>query len=119
MAGAAGFVLLAWLLLGPEARHARRLPELIVLAQVLSLLAAPGLAALSRRWEFLCDAFAVRLTGDLGAFEGAFAKLSEANLPDDDPPRVVYLWMFSHPTVQERLAAARAAPEGLAAPYGL
>jgi STE24 endopeptidase len=108
MASAAGFVLLAWILLGPEGRHPQRLPELVVLAEVLSLLAAPLLAALSRRWELLCDAFAVRLTGDLAAFEGAFAKLTEANLPDDDPPRVVYLWLFSHPTVRERVAAARA-----------
>lgn len=109
MGSATALVLLAWLVLGTEARDPHRLPELVVLAQVLSLLAAPALAALSRRWEYLCDAFAVRLTGDLGAFEGAFAKLTEANLPDDDPPRIVYLWLFSHPTVRERVAAARAA----------
>ena len=68
---------------------------------------APLHAALSRRWEYACDRFALEQTGDLGAFESAFGRLSEANLPDPSPPRLAYLWLFAHPTVPERLAAAR------------
>jgi len=70
---------------------------------------APLHAALSRRWEYACDRFALAQTGDIGAFESAFGRLSEANLPDPAPPRLAYLWLFAHPTVPERLEAARLA----------
>jgi STE24 endopeptidase len=37
-------------------------------------------------------------------------KLALANLSDLDPPRVVYLTLFSHPTPPERIVAARLFP---------
>ena len=80
---------------------------MLLVGSLLGLALAPLQAALSRSWEYACDRFAVEQTGDLGAFESAFGRLSEANLPDPAPPRLVYLWLFSHPTVAERLAAAR------------
>jgi STE24 endopeptidase len=119
MAGAAAVVLILWGLLswqpvldaidatGPA--DARVAPFVLLVASVLSLAVAPFLAAISRSWEYACDRFAVRQTGDLGAFESAFGRLSESNLPDPRPPRLAYLWLFSHPTVPERLAAARRA----------
>ena len=75
-------------------------------ARCLGLLLAPLQAALSRSWEYACDRFAVEQTGDLTAFESAFGRLSEANLPDPAPPRLAYLWLFSHPTVPERWSGA-------------
>ena len=117
MAGAAVFVLLLWALLSVEAvleaidasgaGDARVVPFVLLVGSVLGLLVAPLQAALSRRWEYASDRFAVEQTGDLPAFEAAFGRLSEANLPDPKPPRLVYLWLFSHPTVEERVAAAR------------
>ena len=119
MAGAGAVVLVLWGLLawqpvldaigatGPD--DARVAPFVLLVGGVLSLLAAPFLAAVSRSWEYACDRFAVRQTGDLAAFESAFGRLSESNLPDPRPPRLAYLWLFSHPTVPERLAAARRA----------
>jgi STE24 endopeptidase len=80
----------------------------LLVGSLLGIAGAPLQAALSRRWEYACDRFALEQTGDHGAFESAFGRLAEANLPDPDPPRIVYLWLFSHPTVPERLAAARA-----------
>ena len=53
---------------------------------LLGLLLAPLQAALSRSWEYAWDRFAVEQTGDLTAFESAFGRLSEANLPDPAPP---------------------------------
>ena len=79
----------------------------LLVATLLGLVGAPLHAALSRRWEYACDRFALEQTGDLVAFESAFGRLSEANLPDPAPPRLAYLWLFGHPTVPERLAAAR------------
>jgi len=117
MGGAAVFVLVLWALLSVEAvleaidasgaGDARVVPFVLLVGSVLGLLVAPLQAALSRRWEYASDRFAVEQTGDLPAFEAAFGRLSEANLPDPEPPRLVYLWLFSHPTVEERVAAAR------------
>ena len=81
----------------------------LLVGSLLGLAAAPLHAALSRRWEYACDRFALEQTGDLGAFELAFGQLSESNLPDSAPPQLAYLWLFSHPTVPERVAAARRA----------
>ena len=81
----------------------------LLVASLLGIVGAPLYAALSRRWEYACDRFALEQTGDLGAFESAFGRLAEANLPDPSPPRLAYLWLFSHPTVPERLEAARRA----------
>ena len=117
MAGAAGFVLVLWVLLRSDAvleaigaagpGEARIVPFVLLVGSALGLLLAPLQAALSRSWEYACDRFAVEQTGDLPAFESAFGRLSDANLPDPAPPRLIYLWLFSHPTVEERLAAAR------------
>ena len=117
MASAAGFVLIVWALLGDDGvldaiaasgpGDARVVPFVLLVGSLLGLVLAPLQAALSRSWEYACDRFAVEQTGDLPAFESAFGRLSEANLPDPAPPRIVYLWLFSHPTVAERLAAAR------------
>jgi Zn-dependent protease with chaperone function len=126
MAGAAALVLALWALLSWEGLldaidatgpgDAAVAPFVLLLASALGLLTAPAYSALSRRWEFACDRFAVHQTGDLGAFESAFGQLSESNLPDPSPPRLAYLWLFSHPTVPERLEAARAAAASVTLP---
>jgi len=119
MAGAVGFVLAVWALLQVDAAleaidaagagDGRIVPFVMLVGSVLGLLLAPVQASISRTWEYACDRFAVEQTRDLGAFESAFARLSDANLPDPSPPRIVYVWFFSHPTVPERLEAARRA----------
>jgi STE24 endopeptidase len=119
MAGVAAVVLALWALLSSGAvleaidatgpGDARIVAFALLVAGLLGIAGAPLHAALSRRWEYACDRFALAQTGDLGAFESAFGRLSEANLPDPSPPRLAYLWLFSHPTVPERLEAARAA----------
>ena len=120
MAGVAAVVVALWALLSSEAvldaigatgpgRRADRGLRAARRDRSSGSSAAPLHAALSRRWEYACDRFALEQTGDLEAFESAFGRLSEANLPDPAPPRLAYLWLFGHPTVPERLAAARLA----------
>lgn len=109
MAGAAAGVLVVWALLGPEVGDPRRVPLVLLIAGALGLAAAPLQSWVSRRWEYDSDRFALEVVGDLGAFESAFVRLSAENLPDPTPPRLVYWWLFSHPTVPERLDAARRA----------
>lgn len=117
MSGTPGLVVALWGLLqwdglldalgasGPG--DPRIAPFLLLFAAVAGLAAAPFQSALSRRWEYQCDRFALEQVGDLAAFESAFAVLSEANLADPSPPRLLYLWLLTHPTVPERLEAAR------------
>ena len=117
MAGAAGIVLALWALLSSGrvldaieaagAGDARVAAFALLVPALIGLVTAPLQAALSRRWEYACDRFAVDQTGDQGAFESAFGLLAEANLPDSEPPRLAYLWLFSHPTVPERVAAVQ------------
>ena len=119
MAGAAAYVVVLWALLSSGAvldaigasgpGDPRIVAFALLVGSLLGLAAAPFQAALSRRWEYACDRFALAQTGDLGAFELAFGQLSEANLPDPEPPQLAYLWLFSHPTIPDRVAAARRA----------
>ena len=121
--GAASYVLVLWALLSvPEVLEAvgvsgpddpRIAPFALLVASVLELLALPFGATLSRRWERVADRVSLELTGDPAAFERAHLALARSNLSDLDPPRPVYLALFSHPTPPERLAAARSWAAGL------
>jgi STE24 endopeptidase len=118
IAGLCGFVLVLWALLRwPELRSAidapggaadpRVVPFVLLLGAALQLPGAPLGAALSRRWEREADRFSLELTGDLATFESTHRSLATSNLSDLDPPRAVYLALFSHPTPVERIEAAR------------
>jgi STE24 endopeptidase len=117
MAGAAAGILVLWALLSlPLVRAAvgaaspadpRTVPFVLLAGRVLGLLGAPLGAALSRRWETEADRSSLELTGDPGTFERAHRELALANLADLAPPRLVYLWAFTHPTPPERIANLR------------
>ena len=62
---------------------------------------------LSRSWERVADRFAIELTRDPETMQRMHRRLALANLSDLDPPRLVYLLLFTHPTPPERIAAAR------------
>jgi STE24 endopeptidase len=101
---AAGAVLVAW----PLDPTPRRIPLLLLVWGLLELASLPLTAAFSRRLERRADRFAIELTRDPGAFEAAFRRLARANLADLDPPRLVYTFIFTHPTPAERIAAVNA-----------
>lgn len=108
MVGAGGAVVCFWAVLHwdalPSPGDPRVVPVLLFAGAVLELVALPLGAALSRRWEREADRFSLELTGDGEAFADAHRALARENLSDLDPPRALYLLMFSHPTAQERLA---------------
>ena len=85
----------------------RVVPFLLLTGTVVQVLGAPFGAAVSRHWERQADRIAIELTSEPSAFERMMRRLAVANLLDLDPPRVVYLMRFSHPTPPERIAAAR------------
>lgn len=83
------------------------LPLIAWLAALAGLALAPAANAFSRRIERQADRFALELTGDPGAFIRAMQRLAVQNLSDPEPPRLER-WLFSsHPSIAERVAAAR------------
>ena len=107
MLGAVAAVVVVWAVV-PDPADPRSAPLVLLLAALLELAAAPFGAALSRRWERDADRFSLELTRDAEAFEKAHHALATANLSDLDPPRPLYLFLFTHPTPVERIAAGRA-----------
>jgi STE24 endopeptidase len=108
MAGAAVAVAVLWAVLGTRMADPRTLPEALLLLLALELAAlAPG-AWLSRRFERAADRCSLELTQQPAAFARAHLELARRNLSDLEPPRLVYLLLFSHPTAPERLALGRA-----------
>jgi STE24 endopeptidase len=100
---------LVWALVGERTADPQRPPLLLLIALALSVASLPALSALSRRWERDADRYALELTRDHGAHEQALRRLTATTLSDLDPPTLVYLLLFSHPTPAQRLAAATAA----------
>jgi STE24 endopeptidase len=108
MLGAVVGVVVLWAVLGTRVASPRELPAALLVLVGLELAAlAPG-SALSRRWERAADRYSIQLTGDLPAYERAHIDLAKKNLSDLEPPRLVYLFLFGHPTPPERLAFGRA-----------
>ena len=106
MAGAVVAVLLLWAVLGSPRPDDYPSAALVIVA--LELAALPPGSALSRRFERIADRCSIRLTGDREAFVQTHLRLARTNLADLDPPRIVYLILFTHPTPPERLALAAA-----------
>jgi STE24 endopeptidase len=106
VAGAIATTVLVWAVLGQRAADPHRLPLLLLLTLAISLVATPAFSALSRNWERRADRFALELTRDQAAYAETFRRLAAANLSDLQPPKLVYLALFTHPTPPERLAVA-------------
>jgi STE24 endopeptidase len=90
----------------------RALALLVALATVASLVALPLQNLLTRRIEARADAHALELTDDPSTVERMEERLATTNLADVDPPRWHYVIFASHPSIVERMAAARAYGRG-------
>jgi STE24 endopeptidase len=53
--------------------------------------------------EHQADAFSAQVTGNGPALARSFVSLSEQNLSEPDPPPFISFWLFSHPTLKERI----------------
>ena len=82
------------------------LPLVMLVLKLFNIVVGPVLSALSRRFEFQSDAYALQATGDLPAFQSAFHKLALQNKADPDPHPVEVFLFHSHPSISQRLAAA-------------
>jgi STE24 endopeptidase len=108
MAGGAVAVAVLWAVLGTRIAQPQTLPEALLLILVLELVALPAGAWVSRRFERAADRCSLDLTEAPSTFAKAHLELARRNLSDLEPPRLAYLFLFSHPTPPERLALGRA-----------
>jgi STE24 endopeptidase len=106
MAGAVAATVVVWALLGTRVADPHQVPLVLLIGLGIGLTSLPAVTAVSRRWERAADRYSLELTGDRAAYESAFRRLARKNLTDLDPPRLLYLLLFTHPTPPERLAAA-------------
>lgn len=83
----------------------RNLPLLLFLYWVLVLPFGPVSNAFSRARELAADASAIELTGDPESFRSMLIRAARINKQDPAPPRWVVLLGYSHPPLEERLAA--------------
>jgi STE24 endopeptidase len=106
MAGTVTATVVVWALLGTRVGDPHQVPLVLLIGLGIGLTSLPALTAISRRWERAADRYSLELTGDQAAYATAFRRLAQTNLNDLDPPRLLYLLLFTHPTPPERLAAA-------------
>jgi STE24 endopeptidase len=84
------------------------LPLLILAGGAVSVLLTPISNAWSRYNERRADRYALRLTGRPAAFVSAMKRLGAQNLAEERPSRLVFWFFHTHPTLDERIASARA-----------
>jgi STE24 endopeptidase len=106
---AANAVLVAY---GPSIGIARAsdvagLPLLVLAGGTVSLLLTPLTNAWSRHNERRADRYALTLTGGTAAFISAMRRLGAQNLAEARPSKPVFWFFYTHPTIEERIDAAR------------
>jgi len=100
------------LTLGDEAS----LPLLGLVLAAIGFVTAPMQAAFGRAIERRTDRFALELTRDGAAYAATMERLAAQSLADPDPPAPVVFFLYGHPPIAERIAAARAFAAAHAAP---
>lgn len=84
------------------------IPLLLLVGGAWTFLMAPLVNAVSRSQERAADRYALDVTQNPDAFVSAMKRLSQQNLAEDHPSRVVQWLFYSHPPIRERIEAARA-----------
>ena len=72
----------------------------------------PIVNALSRVQERRADRYALEMTAQPAAFISAMKRLSQQNLAEEHPSRLVQWLFYSHPPIRDRIAFARRWSEG-------
>jgi STE24 endopeptidase len=93
-------------LLGGVVGDPRRVPRVLALVALATLLASPVQNGISRRIETRADVDALRSTRDPAAFIQLQRDLARTSLADPTPPAWSQFWFGSHPTALMRIALA-------------
>jgi STE24 endopeptidase len=79
------------------------LPLVLLVVSVFSFFAAPAANAFSRWEEHQADAFSLDVVRDPDALAAGFAKFNTVDLSEYDPPRLIELWFYTHPSLEHRI----------------
>lgn len=79
------------------------LPVFLLLISVLSFVSDPVSNAVSRHQEKSADLYALEMTDDNKAAVSSFQELSKAGLSQVNPPFLVKIFRYGHPTMLERI----------------
>jgi STE24 endopeptidase len=80
---------------------------LLFVGGVSAFVFTPLANAVSRAHERRADRYALDTTGQRDAFISAMKRLSQQNLAEDNPSRLVQWLFYSHPPIRERIDVAR------------
>jgi STE24 endopeptidase len=82
------------------------LPLLGLWLGVFGIVAGPFMNAISRKYEYEADRYAVQKGDAPLALVGALKKLAEMNLADTAPNSIVEFLFYSHPSIEKRIRHA-------------
>jgi STE24 endopeptidase len=82
------------------------LPLLMLWLGLYSLVTSPLGNIVSRAFEFEADRYALERTNNRAAFVSTMNKLAEMNLADRQPHPFIEFLLYSHPSIEKRIAAA-------------
>lgn len=88
-------------------KEIRSLPLLLLFTAMLLFLSSPITNYISRHQELSADRYAIELTENNTAAISAYQKLAKASLNDVNPPLLVKLFRYTHPTILERINNAQ------------
>jgi STE24 endopeptidase len=87
---------------------AEAVPLALLVAAIFELATAPAANLVTRRMEREADWKALELTRDPAALQGVMVGFVETSLSDPDPPGWVEIMTGTHPSLEDRVAMARA-----------
>jgi STE24 endopeptidase len=83
------------------------LPLLVLWSMLIGLIESPIGSAISRKYEYEADEYAVDVTRKPDAFISTLNKLTEQNLADKEPHPFIEWYFYSHPSIKNRVEALK------------
>jgi STE24 endopeptidase len=86
-----------------DIKELNSLPLFFLLISLLSFSVSPLVNAVSRYEEHAADRYAIELTKNTEAAISSFQELTRAGLSQVNPPYLVKIFRYGHPTILERI----------------
>ncbi|PKG25465.1 M48 family metallopeptidase [Niallia nealsonii] len=87
-----------------DIKDIRSLPLMLALISLLFFVSSPLTNTISRYEENRADKYAVAMTEDPDSGIATFQKLAKSGLSEVNPPLIVKIFRYNHPTMLERIA---------------
>ncbi|NWF88577.1 MAG: M48 family metallopeptidase [Ignavibacteriaceae bacterium] len=81
------------------------IPILSLWAMLVGLIVSPTSNAISRKFEYEADQYAIDVTKKVSEFKSVLEKLTDQNLGDREPHPFVEWFFYSHPSIKKRILA--------------